>query len=101
MNSRHGALFFWIAQVLLAPAWVCFAATVTLRAGVAFPILLKVGLSCGLVQVPCTAFAAVLVLASAMGELLPKNRLLVLYFELALAAAMITLVFAWRGVYRR
>ena len=101
MNSRRGAVFFWIAQVLLLPAWLCFAATIGLRAGVASTILLKVGLACGLVQVPCVAFAVLLALASAMGGLLPKNRLLVLYFELALSATMITLVFAWRAVYRR
>lgn len=87
--------------MLLLPAWVCFAATVALRAGVTSAILLKAGLACGLVQVPGTAFAVLLAIASAMGELLPKKRLLLLYFELAAAVTMITLVFVWRGVYRR
>ncbi len=101
MNSRRGAVFFWISQVLLVPAWLCFAVTVALRAGAGSPILLKTGLTCGLVQVPCTALAALLTLASAMGELLPKNRLLLLYFELVIAAAMITVVFVSRDAYRR
>jgi hypothetical protein len=101
MTSPRGAVFFWIAQAMLVPAWVCFGATVALRAGAGSPILLQAGLWCGLLQVPCTALALLLALAGALGELVAKKRLLLLYLELAIAATSITLVFLWRGAYRR
>ncbi len=86
---------------MLVPAWVCFAATSALRLGASSPILLKLGLATGLLQVPATALAMLLILASAMGELFPRARFRLLYTELAVASAAITLVFFWRGVYRR
>ncbi|HEU5403543.1 MAG TPA: hypothetical protein VFU86_19470 [Terriglobales bacterium] len=101
MDSRRGNVFFWIAQVLLAPAWVCFAATVALRFGASSPILLKVGLANGFVQVPATALAFLFALTAGMGEILSRKRLVLLYSETAIAVAVITLVFLFRGVYRR
>jgi len=101
MNSRRGNVFFWIAQVLLLPAWVCFAATLALRLGATSPILLKVGLATGLMQVPATALAFLLTLTAGMGDLLSQPRLRLLFFEVATSVAAITLVFVWRGVYRR
>lgn len=101
MNSRRGNVFFWMAQVLLVPAWVCFAVTLGLRLGATSPILLKVGFGAGLAQVPATALALLLALTAGMGEILSRGRLRVLYFETAIAVGTITLVFLFRGVYRR
>lgn len=101
MNSRRGNVFFWIAQVLLIPAWVCFAATLALRLGAFSPILLKAGLAAALVQVPCAALAVLLTIAGAIGELLSQARLRLLCLEIASSVAVITLVFLWRDVYRR
>lgn len=101
MNSRRGNVFFWIAQVLLVPAWMCFAATLALRLAGPHSILLKVGLAAGFIQIPATALAILFALSSGMGELLSRKRLYLLYSETASAIAVITLVFIWRGVYRR
>lgn len=101
MTSRRGNVFFWMAQVLLVPAWVCFGATLTLRIGAPSPILLKVGFGAGLVQIPSTALAFLLALTAGMGEILSRARLRLLYLETAMAAGAITLVFLFRGVYRR
>jgi len=101
MNSRRGNVFFWIAQVLLVPAWVCFALTLALRLSAFSPILLKLELAAALVQVPCAALAAIVTIASGMGELLSQPRLRLLYAEVVIGAAVITLVFLWQGVYTR
>jgi hypothetical protein len=101
MNSCRGTVFFWIAQALLLPVWICFVATLALRLGAANPILLKAGLYAGLAQIPCTALAILVSLAAGMGELLSRNKLRLLYLQLAVAAVAITLVFLWRAVYRR
>ena len=101
MNSKRGNVFFWMAQALLAPAWVCFAATLALRFGAASPILLKVGFGAGLAQVPATALSLLLALTAGMGGLLSRKKLGLLYSEIAISVAAITLVFLWRGVYRR
>lgn len=101
MNSRRGNIFFWIAQALLLPAWVCFAVTLALWVGASHPILLKVGIYSGLVQVPGTALAILVALTAAMGELLSRKRLQFLCAEIVIAAAAIAVTFAWRGVYSR
>ncbi|MGE5113818.1 MAG: hypothetical protein ACM3JB_23380 [Acidobacteriaceae bacterium] len=99
MSSRRGTIFFWIVQALLAPAWVCFVATLTLRFAGPHPAAAKVGLAAGLVQVPLTGVALIFVLAAGMGKLLNRNSLFFLYLETFVSLVLITFVFVWRGVY--
>ncbi len=101
MISRRGNVFFWIAQALLLPAWICFAVTAVLRLGATEPILLKVGLYAGLAQIPCAGLAILVSLTAGMGELLSRKRLQFLCLEITAAVAAIALVFVWRGVYSR
>jgi hypothetical protein len=100
MPSRRGTVFFWIVQALLAPAWVCFVATLTLRFGGSHPGVAKVGLATSLVQVPLTGVAVIFVLAAGLGKLLNRNSLLFLYLETFVSLVLVTFVFVWRGVYR-
>lgn len=100
MNSRRGLIFFWIVQVLLVPALVCFVATSIMRYGHHSPLLWKLGATMALMQMPFTALAAVFTFAAATGELLPRPRTRFMYLEIAAAVLMIAIVFLWRGVYR-
>jgi hypothetical protein len=100
MTSRRGAIFFWIVQILLLPVPVCFVTTLLMRFHERTLALWKIGVVSGLVQIPFAAMALVFVLAAAMGELLPRQRLRALYLELAAAALLVTLVLLWHGVYR-
>ena len=101
MTSRRGTVFFWIAQALLLPTWVCFIATLALRLGAVHPMLLKVGLYAGMAQIPCTALAILVGITAGMGELLSRTRLRLLYLEIAMAVVAVAQIFLWRGVYRR
>ncbi len=101
MNSRRGNIFFWIAQGVLLPCWVCFLATLALRLGAVNPILMKTGLYSGLAQVPGTALAILIALTAGMGELLSRKRLQFLSLEIVIAAAAVATTFVWRGVYSR
>ncbi len=100
MRSKRGLIFFWIAQVLLAPTLVCFLVTCVMRFGYRSRTLWELGAAMALVQIPFTALAAVFSFAAATGELLPRPQLRVLLFEIVAAVVMIALVFLWRGVYR-
>ncbi len=100
MHSRRGEIFFWIAQVLLLPALLCFGATATLQAGNRAPVLLKVGSAMALLQIPCTAMAFLLGFAAGIGGILPKPRIRVMYVEVAFAVLLIAAVFLMRDVYR-
>ena len=100
MTSRRGLIFFWIVQILLIPALICFVATCVMRYSHRSKLLWELGAAMALVQVPFTAMALVFTYAAAIGELLPKPRTRTMYIEIAVAALMIALVFLWRGVYR-
>lgn len=100
MASRRGLIFFWVVQILLLPALLCFAATGTLRFAYRSKVLWEFGAAMALVQIPFTALCLVFTIAAAVGELLPRPRLRFLYMEILAAVLMIVLVFLWRGVYR-
>lgn len=100
MSTRRGTIFFWIVQILLLPVPVCFVATLVMRFHERTLTLWKIGVVSGLVQIPFAAMALVFVLAAALGELLPKQRLRGLYLELGAATLLVTLVLYWHGVYR-
>jgi hypothetical protein len=96
---RRGRIFVRISQVLLVPAVVCFTSTAILHFGGRNAVLLRVGRATGMIQIPCVALALLLAFAAGMGNLLPRKCFWSLCGEVAIALAMITLVFVWRGVY--
>ena len=99
-TSRRGLIFFWIVQVLLVPALLCFAATTIMRFSHRSRLLWEFGAAMAMVQIPFTALALVFTFAASTGELLPKARIRFMYLETVAAILMIVLVFLWRGVYR-
>lgn len=100
MESRRGVIFFWIAQVLLLPTWICFGITAFMRFVERTLTLWQIGVVFGLVQVPFAALALIFLIAADFGNLIPKPRLRAMYLETTFAAVLITLVFLWRAVYR-
>ncbi len=98
--ERRGLIFFWLVQVLIAPALICFLATCVMRLGYRPRLLWELGAAMALVQIPFAALAMVFTFAASTGELVTRTRLRTMCMEIAAAILMIVIVFSWRSVYR-